>query len=86
MPEPEEPYQFKLKIEQQLFNRLERLGAKLGYPSANKFAVAALDQYAELLADLMAELTEDQNATRKRQRERLLGRAAQPSESITRRK
>lgn len=63
---------WNIRIEEQLIDRLGRLGERLGYPSGNAFVADALDQYAELLADLLAEVREDREATRKRQRERLL--------------
>ncbi len=70
-----------LRIEDQLVARLTRLSERLGYPSWNAFAADALDRYAELLADLIAELREDQGATLQRQRERLLGKTSQDSSS-----
>lgn len=76
---------WNIRVEDQLIDRCTRLGERLGYASGNAFAADALDQYAELLADLMAELRDDQDATIKRQRERLLGKAPQDS-SVSRRK
>jgi hypothetical protein len=73
---------WNIRVEDQLVDRCTRLGERLGYPSGNAFAAEALDQYAELLADLMAELRDDREATVKRQRERLLGKSTQdPSSS-----
>lgn len=68
-----------VRIDEELIDRLTTLGARLGYSSGNAFAAAALDRYAELLADLMTELHEDQSATLTRQRERLLGKTSQDS-------
>jgi len=73
--EPEDLYLFKLRIQQQLFDRLALLGARLGYPSANKFAVDALDLYAETIADLMDKLRKQQRSLIERQREQLLSEA-----------
>jgi hypothetical protein len=75
---------WNVRVEDQLIERLTQLGARPGYPTGNAFAADAIDQYAELLADLMAELRDDQNATIKRQRERLLGKGSQDSGSVRR--
>jgi len=71
MPD-EDIYQLKLRIEQQLFERLSELAKRCGFSTANQFAGEALDQYAELLADLMIEQQQESKNLRDKQRERLL--------------
>jgi len=71
MPD-EDVYQLKLRIEQQLFERLSELAKSCGFSSANQFAGEALDQYAELLADLLTEQREESKIFRDKQCERLL--------------
>ena len=65
-------YQLKLRIEQQLFDRLSELAKRCGFSTANQFAVEALDQYAELIADLLTEQLKESKNLRDRQRERML--------------
>ena len=65
-------YQLKLRIEQQLFDRLSELASRCGFSSANQFAGEALDQYAELMADLIIEHAEESKNLRSKQHERLL--------------
>jgi hypothetical protein len=71
MPE-EDIYQLKLRIEHQLFERLSELAERCGFSTANQFAGEALNQYAELLADLLKEQQEESKNLREKQRERLL--------------
>ena len=71
MPE-EDVYQLKLRIEQQLFERLNELAKRCGFSSANQFAGEALDQYAELMADLLPEQQEESKTLHDKQRDRLL--------------
>ena len=71
MPE-EDIYQFKLRIEHQLFDRLSKLADRCGYSSPNQFATEALNQYAEVMADLMIEQKKGLRLLRDEQRERLL--------------
>ena len=59
--------QYKLKIQRQLIDRLTRLGHDCGYSTGNAFAADALDQYAELLAELIKEQHAAQDALRRRQ-------------------
>lgn len=68
----EDMYQFKLRIEQQLFDRLSELADRYGYSSPNQFAGEALDQYAELLGDLLNEQKVGAKLLRDEQRERLI--------------
>ena len=65
-------YQLKLRIENQLFDRLTELAKRCGYSTANQFAGEALDQYAELIADLLIEQVKESKNLRERQRERML--------------
>jgi len=69
---PEDIYQFKFRISRPLFDRLTRLAARAGFSSANEFAAAALDQYGELLAELIIEQRDALSLIRERQREQLL--------------
>jgi hypothetical protein len=69
--------QFKLRPEPQLRERLDRLAAKCGFPSAQQFVIAALDGYAELVADLLLEERDQAQLLRKRQREQLLSKGGQ---------
>lgn len=69
----EKPYFFKLTIDRSLFKQLEELAEKTDYPSANQFAVAVLEDYSEVIAELMIEEKADQKAIRAKRRERLLG-------------
>jgi hypothetical protein len=71
MPD-EDIYQFKLRIEQKLFDRLSECAERSGYSTPNQFATEALDQYAELLADLLAEQKEGSRIFRENQRHRLI--------------
>lgn len=57
---------WNIRIEEQLIDRLGRLGKQLGYPSGNAFAAHALDEWAETLADMMIELSDDRAASKKR--------------------
>lgn len=79
-----EKVQFKLTIPSQLRDRLDRLSARCGYEYATEFVTDALDQYAELLADLIKEQLDQAALIRKRQREQLLRPDSQ--ESLSRRK
>ena len=79
-----EGIQFKLRLEEQLVERLHKLGARCGFESGNKFATAALDNYAELLAELLMEQKDGMKLLRKRQREQLLGKVSQESGSARR--
>lgn len=58
--------QWKLRVEEQLIDRLARLGARLGYKTGNEFAADALNEWAELLAEITAELQNDNTASKKR--------------------
>lgn len=73
--------QFKFYAEPHLVDRLERLARKCGLPSAQKFAIAALDGYAELLADLLLEGRDQAELFRKRQRDQLTSKCGQGQES-----
>jgi len=64
--------QYKLKIQRQLIDRLTRLGRDCGYASGNAFAADALDQYAELLAELIREQNAAHEALRRRQVEEVV--------------
>lgn len=79
-----EKTQYKLRVTEQLKERLEKLGARCGYASGNEFAAEALDQYAELLADLIQERHDQSKLLMKAQRERLLG-APSANEALARR-
>lgn len=57
---------WNIRVEQQLIDRLNRLGKHLGYPSGNTFAAAVLDEWAETLSDMMVELSDDRAASKKR--------------------
>jgi len=65
-------YQLKLRIEQQLFDRLSELAKRCGFSTANQFAGEALDIYAELLADLLTEQKKESKNLRDSQRAMLL--------------
>jgi hypothetical protein len=65
-------YQLKLRIEQQLFDRLSELANRCGFSSANQFAGEALDLYAELMAELLTEQQEESKNFRSIQRKLLL--------------
>jgi hypothetical protein len=65
-------YQLKLRIENQLFDRLSELAKRCGFSTANQFAVEALDQYAELIADLLTEQLKESKNLRDTQRAMLL--------------
>lgn len=71
--------QFKLWVEPQLKDRLTRLAQKCGYSSAQQFALEALEEYAELLADLLIEVRDQAELLRQRQRAQLLGKTSQES-------
>lgn len=72
-----EKAQFKLTILPQLDSRLRRLAAGCGYENANEFWANALDQYAELITELVKEQLDQMALIRKRQREQLLGKNSQ---------
>lgn len=57
---------WNIRVEQQLIDRLKRLGKGLGYKTGNAFAADALDEWAETLADMMAELDSDRAASKRR--------------------
>lgn len=76
-----EKEQFKLMMEPQLRDRLKRLSAKSGYGSAQEFVIEALDNYAELLADLLNEARGQMELLRRRQREQLLSKSSSGQES-----
>jgi len=67
-----EKKQYNLRITEELIERLTKLGDRCGYGSGNEFAAEALDQYAELLADLLLEQRKESKSFREKQRERLL--------------
>lgn len=69
--------QYNVRMEEQLVDRLSKLAQRCGYQSGNEFAAEALDQYAELLADLMIEQADQLKLIRVTQRERLLGKSSQ---------
>lgn len=75
-----EKEQFKLMMEPQLRDRLKRLAVKCGYGSAQEFVIASLDDYAELLGDLLLEARDQAELLRKRQRDQLTSRGAQSQE------
>ena len=66
--------QYKIRIEKQLIERLSHLGARCGYSSGNEFAAEALQQYAELLADLIEEQHALAEQNRRRQHQEVLER------------
>ena len=65
-------YQLKLRIENQLFERLSELAKRCGFSTANQFAGEALDLYAELMAELLTEQQEESKNFRSVQRKLLL--------------
>jgi len=69
--------QFKFYAEPHLRDRLERCAAKSGYASPQQFVIAALDNYAELLVDLLNEARQQHDLLRERQREQLLSKGGQ---------
>jgi ribosome assembly protein YihI (activator of Der GTPase) len=72
--------QFKQRIDTQLDERIERLAANCGFSSAQQFVIAGLDDYAELIADLLIEARDQAELLRKRQREQLLSKGGQVQE------
>lgn len=68
----EKPSFLKLTMDRRLYDRLGDLAQKLDYPSAAKFAVAALDEYGDLIAELMIELRARHAAIHEEQRKRLI--------------
>lgn len=64
---------WNIRVEQQLIDRLGRLGKRLGYPTANAFAAHALDEWAETLAEMMAELADDRAKSKDRIHDKVLG-------------
>jgi len=82
----EDKVQFKMRLDPQLVERLDRLAAKCGYTTAQQFVIGALDGYAELLAVLLRERRDQDELLLKRQREQLLPKGGQPQESSARRK
>ena len=81
MEEEDVKKQFKMRLEPQLVDRLDRLATKCGYASAQQFVIEGLDGYAELLADLLIEGQDQMKLLRKRQREQLLSKDSQGQES-----
>lgn len=71
--------QFKLTVPPQLRDRLDTLAKRCRYERANEFVVDALDQYAELLAELIKEQIDQADIIRKRQHEQLIGKNSQDS-------
>lgn len=69
--------QFKFRIEKSLYDRLERLAKRCGLGTANKFARWALDEYAELLAELIIKDREERTKRLERHHEELLGKKSQ---------
>ena len=67
-----EKKQYNLRITEELIERLTQLGARCGYGSGNEFAAEVLDQYAELLADLLIEQRKESKTFIEKQRERLV--------------
>ena len=67
-----EKKQYNLRITEDLIERLTKLGARCGYGSGNEFAAEVLDQYAELLADLLIEARNESKTFREQQRDRLV--------------
>lgn len=61
-----------IRADEQLIDRLTKLGARLGYPSGNAFAADVLNEWAELLAEITAELKDDRAASKKRIHERVM--------------
>lgn len=59
--------QLLLRMEQELRERLDELGAKCGR-TANQFVVEAMDRFGDVLADVL--LDEDQEVEETRQRHR----------------
>lgn len=65
--------QWKLRVTDELIDRLTRLGKPLGYQSGNEFAADVLDEWAELLAEITRDLHKDRAESKARIRERVLG-------------
>lgn len=63
---------WNIRIEEPLIDKLGRLGAHLGYPSGNAFVAAALHEFAETLAEMMSELSDDRAASKKRIHDKVL--------------
>lgn len=63
---------WNIRVEEQLIDRLGRLGERLGYPSGNTFAAHALDEWAETLAEMMAELKDARAASKKQIHDKVL--------------
>ncbi len=78
--------QYKIRIEEALVAKLSELGARCGYSSGNEFAAAALNEYADLLADLLTELQAGRQEMLAQQREQLLGKASATIQPSSRRK
>jgi len=73
--ESDRTQQYKIRIARQLIDRLTRLGRDCGYSSGNEFAADALDQYAELLAELVKQQRAAQEVVRRRQLEEVVQKA-----------
>jgi hypothetical protein len=76
-----DPGQFKFRPEPQLKERLERCAAKSGFPTPQQFVIAALDSYAELLANLLRERRGQDELLLKRQKEQVLSKGGQGQDS-----
>jgi predicted DNA-binding protein len=78
-----EKKQYNLRITEELIERLTKLGDRCGYGSGNEFAAEVLDQYAELLADLLIEQRKEAKTFREKQRDRLLKQLEEELEAIS---
>jgi len=76
-----EKKQWNIRVEEQLIDRLNTLAPKAGYASGNEFAAAALDMWAETLADLMIKIREIEGNAVKHHREHLFANLRQVQES-----
>jgi hypothetical protein len=76
-----EKKQYNLRITEELIERLTKLGARCGYGSGNEFAAEALEQYAELLADLLIEHRKESKTFVEKQRERIVGQIKEDLEA-----
>lgn len=72
--EAKDKNQLLVRIDDEQHARLTELGAKAGFPSANKFVLEAMLRYGDILAEAI--IAEDKAAedVRERSRERLKGK------------
>lgn len=72
-----EKKQWNIRVEDQLIDRLNTLAPRAGFSSGNEFAAAALDAFAETLADFMVELRKVEEGAVRRQRDDFLAKIRQ---------